>query len=92
MTKAEFIKAIADDTKLDAEIIVTVMNSGENVLMDALKDMDSVRPFKGILIKPYVKKGGEHLNPKTLDRVITEDKLVCKAVFSKVFNDTLNEV
>ena len=92
MTRAEFINAIVDDTKLDAELVVTVVNSAEYILMETLRKLEPVRPFKGIKIDPRIKKGGEHLNPKTLDKVYTEDKIVCKAVFSKVFNDSLNEV
>ena len=91
MTRAEFINAIVDDTKLDAELVVTVINSAEYTLMETLRKIDVVRPFKGIKIESRIKKGGEYLNPKTLDKVYTADKIVCKATFSKVFNDMLNE-
>lgn len=90
MTKSEFMEAISDDTGIDMEVIVAVLGSGENIIMDRMKHLESVRPFKGINLVPRMKEGGEYMNPKTLDRIITKDKIVVKAVYSKVFNETLN--
>ncbi len=90
MTKAEFMSAISDDTGIDMEVVVAVLSSGEGIIMDRMKHLESVRPFKGINLEPKMKEGGEYMNPKTLDRILTNDKIVVKAVFSKVFNETLN--
>lgn len=90
MTKAEFMNAISNETGIDLEVVVAVMNCGEGIIMDRMKHLESVRPFKGINLEPKFKEGGEYLNPKTLDRIMTSDKIVVKAIFSKVFNETLN--
>ena len=91
MTRAEFIRAISEDTKLDPELVVTVIGSGENVLMKSLRELEPVRPFQGIRIVPRIQKASSRLNPRTLDMVMTEDHLLCKAIFSKAFMDKLNE-
>lgn len=90
MTKAEFMNAISNETGIDLEVVVAVMNCGEGIIMDRMKHLEAVRPFKGINLEPKFKEGGEYLNPKTLDRIMTSDKIVVKAIFSKVFNETLN--
>jgi len=91
MTKSEFINAISEDTGIDMDVIVTVFKSGEGIIMDRMRKLEPVRPFKGINLEPKLKEGGEYQNPKTLDRILTKDKIVVKAVFSKVFNRTLND-
>lgn len=90
MTRSEFIKAISENTDINRDIVDAVINSGEKIIMDRMKNLEPVRPFKGITLNPKIKKGGVFLNPRTLDKMITKDKIVVKTVFSKVFNETLN--
>ena len=92
MTRSEFARAVAEDTKLNVETVLAVLDSGEYVLMENLRANEEVRPFMGVRFSPRVQKGGVCLNPRTLDKVVTEDKLTCKVIFSKVFKDKLNEV
>lgn len=91
MTRAEFIKAIAQGTKLDVEVVATVIFSAEDVLMDNLRSLEEVRPFEGIRIVPRVQKGSVRLNPRTMDKIMTKDHLLCKAIFSQAFYKRLNE-
>ncbi len=90
MNKSEFMQAISDDTGIDLDVVTTILASGEGIIMDRMKHLEAVRPFKGINLEPKMKEGGEYMNPKTLDRILTKDKIVVKTTFSKVFNETLN--
>lgn len=92
MTRSEFARAIAEDSKLDIETILAVLNSGEYVLMETLRAGEEVRPFMGVRFSPCMQKGCLRLNPRTLDKVMTTDRMKCKVIFSKVFKDKLNEV
>ena len=90
MNRSEFMRAISDDTGIELDVVTSIFTSGEGIIMDRMKHLESVRPFKGINLEPKMKEGGEYMNPKTLDRILTKDKIVVKTTFSKVFNETLN--
>ena len=90
MTRSEFIRAVAKSSGVTMRDTKAVLEGMEEVITSCMKDLVPLKAFKGITFKPRIKKGRECFNPKTLDKVVTEDKVVVKAVFSKTFNEAIN--
>ena len=90
MTRSEFIRTVAKSSGVTMKDTKKVLEAMEETIMLNMKKLIPIKAFKGITFKPRIKKGRECYNPKTLDKVVTEDKVVVKTVFSKTFNEAIN--
>lgn len=90
MTKAEFIKAVAEAAELTQKETKRVLEKMQDVAFAAMKEEDEVKLFDGVTLLGVMKEARMARNPMTGEEVEVPAKMAPKCKFGKACKDAIN--
>lgn len=87
MNVKEFIKEISKETGYQQKDITTVLDTAEEIMINAVAKGDGVKIFKSLSVVPAKRKERVAYNPITNEAIKVPAKTAPKAKFSQAFRD-----
>ena len=90
INKKDYARKVSEITGFTLKDVEKVINGERSVIIEGLKNQETIKPFEGYnIIGEYV-EAHEAVNPRTGEKIVTPGKIKIRSAFTRYFKEEVN--